>query len=133
MRIVLIFFLFLISLSSTALAETLYVGSEEEYNLIPHAALYDDLTQKMGVEDVKDVMWRDVDVAELAFPVSEAAHWLKFELVNNSILSKSYYLEYDVATINFFDLYVLQKGVVLQRYLTGAHRPLQNRALIYHS
>ncbi len=133
MRTILLLAFFLLSLASTALAETLYVGSEKEYDLIPYAARYDDLTQDMLIEDVKDMMWQDVDVAELALPVSEAAYWLKFEIVNDSTLSKAYYLEYHVATINFLDVYVLQEDVVLQRYLTGAHRPLQDRALTYHS
>jgi len=133
MRIIFTLALFLFTFSFSTLAETLYVGSEKEYNLVPYAALYDDLTQQLGVEELNDVMWQDVDVDELAFPVSAAAHWLKFKLVNSSELSKSYYLEYHIATINFLDVYVVQEGVVLQRYLTGAHRPLENRAMIYHS
>lgn len=133
MRIVLTVFLILISLSSTALAETVYVGNDKEYDLLPHAALYNDLTQQMSVDDLKNVIWQDIDVSELAFPVSDAAHWLCYDVENNSSFSKAYYLEYNVPTINFLDVYIVQEGVVLQSYLTGAHRPLENRALVYHS
>lgn len=126
----LLLFLFL---SSSVLAQTLFVGNQNEYNLLPHASLYNDSSQKMTLEEVQKVSWTDVTVDELAFPVSKEAHWLKYSIENNSTTSKSYYLEYDVSTINFLDLYVVQEGVVLQQYFTGAHRPLENRALVYHS
>ncbi len=125
--------LLLLFFSSSALAQTLFIGSQNEYNLLPYASLYEDNTQKMTLEEVQKESWTDVTVEELAFPVSAKAHWLKYNIENNSTTSKAYYLEYDVSTIHFLDVYVLQKGVVLQQYLTGAYRPLENRALVYHS
>ena len=119
--------------SSSVLAQTLIVGSKNEYNLLPHASLYDDSTQKMTLEEVQKESWTDVTVEELAFPVSTKAHWLRYSIENNSTTSKAYYLEYDVSTINFLDVYILQNGIVEQQYITGAHRPLENRALVYHS
>jgi len=123
----------LLFLSSSALAKTLLVGSQNEYNLLPYASMYEDSTQKMTLEEVQKESWTDVTVDELAFPVSATAHWLKYNIENNSTISKAYYLEYDVSTIHFLDAYVLQEGVILQQYLTGAYRPLENRALVYHS
>lgn len=125
-------FLFLF-FSSTAFAQTLFVGSQNEYNLLPYASLYNDNSQKMTLEEVQKKSWIDVTVDELAFPVSPTAHWLKYSIENNSTQTKSYYLEYDVSTINFLDVYVLDNGKMTQRYLTGAHRPLENRAVTYHA
>jgi len=125
--------LLLLFFSSSALAKTVLVGSQNEYNLLPYASMYEDSTQKMTLEEVQKESWTDVTVEELAFPVSTKAHWLKYNIENNSTTSKAYYLEYDVSSIHFLDVYVLQKGVVLQQYLTGAYRPLENRALVYHS
>ncbi|RLA69446.1 MAG: hypothetical protein DRG09_05765 [Epsilonproteobacteria bacterium] len=119
--------------SSSALAQTLLVGSQNEYNLLPHASLFHDSSQKMTLDEVQKESWTDISVEELAFPVSATAHWLKYDIENNSTTPKSYYLEYDISNIHFLDVYILQKGVVLQQYLTGSHRPLENRALIYHS
>ncbi len=133
MRLLLILSFFLFSLSVAALPRTLHVGEKKEYALLPHASLYDDHSAKMGIEEVQEVRWKNVHADELAFPVSSTAHWLKYSIENNSTTSKAYYLEYDVSTINFLDVYILQEGVVLQRYLTGAYRPLDNRALVYHS
>ena len=65
MRIIFTLLLFLFTFSFSTLAETLYVGNEQEYNLVPHAALYDDLIQQIGVEDLNDVTWQDVDVADM--------------------------------------------------------------------
>jgi len=126
-------FLFLILFPFTVSAETLFVGSEEEYALLPYASLYIDQTQMMDLEAVQKEVWKSVEVSELVFTVSETAHWLRYEIENNTTVSKAYYLEYDVSIINFLDVYVLQKGVVLQCYLSGAYRPLKNRALVYHS
>ena len=133
MRTLFILFMFLYSFSSSALAQTLYAGEQKTYNLLPYASLYHNSSQKMTLEEVQKEVWIDVNVDELALPVSKEAHWLKYSIENNSTTSKSYYLEYDVSTINFLDVYILQEGVVLQQYLTGAHRPLSNRALVYHS
>lgn len=125
--------LLLLFLSTSALAQTLLVGSQNGYNLLPHASLYHDSSQMMTLEEVQKKSWTDVTVDELAFPVSATAHWIKYNIENNSTTPKSYYLEYDTSNIHFLDVYVLQKGVVLQQYLTGQHRPLDNRALVYHS
>lgn len=133
MRILFTLLIFLYAFSSTALAKTLYVGSQQEYNLLPYATLYNDTSQKLTLQEVQKESWTDITVDELAFPVSKEAHWLKYSIENNSTTTKSYYLEYDVSTINFLDVYILQNGVVIQQYLTGAHRPLSNRALVYHS
>ena len=132
MRKLFILFL-LLFFSSSALAQTLYVGEQKSYNLLPHASLYHDSSQKMTLAEVQKESWTHVTVDELAFPVSPTAHWLKYSIENNSTTSIAYYLEYDVSTINFLDVYILQEGVVRQQYLTGAHRPLDNRALVYHS
>ena len=125
--------LLLLFLSSSALAKTLLVGSQNEYNLLQHASLYHDSSQKMTLDEVQKESWTDISLKELSFPVSPTAHWLKYDIENNSSTSKAYYLEYDISNIHFLDVYVLQKGVVLQQYLTGSHRPLDNRALVYHS
>ena len=125
--------LLLLFLSSSALAQTLYVGSQNEYNLLPYASLYEDSTQKMTLDEVQKVQWRNIHVDELALPVSPAAHWMKYNVENNTTESKAYYLEYPVSNIHFLDVYVLKEGLVLQRYLTGGYRPLENRALVYHS
>ncbi|RLA58223.1 MAG: hypothetical protein DRQ78_12415 [Epsilonproteobacteria bacterium] len=125
--------LLLLFLSSSALGQTLFVGSKNEYNLLQYASLYHDSSQKMTLKEVKKESWTDISVEELAFPVSATAHWLKYNIENNSAISKAYYLGHDVSNIHFLDVYILQKGVVLQQYLTGSHRPLGNRALVYHS
>ena len=125
--------LLLLFLSSSALAQTLFVGNQNEYNLLPHASLYEDSTQKMTLDEVQKVQWRNIHVDELALPVSPAAHWMKYNVENNTTESKAYYLEYPVSNIHFLDVYVLKEGLVLQRYLTGGYRPLENRALVYHS
>lgn len=122
------------SFSETILAKTLYVGSEKEYRLSNYAEIYDDFTQEMGIEEVQKVKWTSVDADELTLTFSsEAEHWFRFNLENNTTEPKSYFLEYDVNTIHFLDVYLLKESIVLQRYLTGAHRPLENRALVYHS
>ncbi len=133
MRLLLILSFFLFSLSVAALPRTLHVGEKKEYALLPHASLYDNHLAKMGIEEVQEVRWKDVHADELAFPVSPAAHWLRYSVENNTTESKAYYLEYPVSNIHFLDVYVLQKGLVLQRYLTGGYKPLHNRALVYHS
>ncbi len=133
MRTILLFIFLLCILTTNVLAETLYVGSEKQYTLLPHASLYTDISQQMDIEEVQKVAWKHVNSEELAFPISDTAHWLKFEVQNNASDVKSYYLEYDVSTINFLDVYILQEGTVLKQYLTGSHRALENRALFYYS
>ena len=133
MRILWILFICIIFFWSPVKAETLYVGDQETYDLLPYASLYTDSSQKMTIEDVQEVSWADVDVDELAFPVTKDAHWLRYKIENNSNSTKSYYIEYDVGTINFLDVYIMQDGIVQQQYLTGAHRPLEGRALVYHA
>ncbi len=124
-----IFILFSLSL----IANTLILKNATEYSLTQYAEFYDDTSQTMDIKAVKNMPWTKIDKKTLSFPISSTAHWLRYNIENNTSVLKSYYLVYDISHINYLDVYILEDKKIVNSFKTGAYRKTSSRPKAYHN
>ena len=132
MRLILIFSYIIYIVSHSAFASTLYVDEQEEYAVSPYLTYYSDVSGNLGLEEIRKKHFLISESKNLIFPLSSDAHWLRFELENDSNSIKSYYLEYKDSYLHNISFFLLEQSNLIASYETGASKPYKSRAVNYH-
>jgi PAS domain S-box-containing protein len=144
-RLYLQFLLFILLISSPALAKTapqladpvVLQSGKVRYPLGRHLEILRDPSGQLTFENVSSSAYEDqfipsqVDVPNYGY--QSAVYWVRFRLTNQSIEIQDWVLELSFANMHYLDLYLpAPGGDGYEERQTGVLRPLQSREIPFH-
>lgn len=101
--------------------------------------LLEDPTASMSVEAVMAddaLQWKQSDTEVLNFSFSKSAYWIRIGVQNSSPDTRKLYLHAKMPLHDYFKLYVVEKGSIVKKYVTGDRynfdtRPIARRTFYF--
>lgn len=102
-------------------------------DLVPHLSVLEDASQQLQLSDVmgRDAGQRFAPLGDrtASFGYSGSAWWLRTAFTNESALPRQLVLRQGYVLLDYFDLYVVDRGRVLQRWTSGDTLPYSTRPI----